>query len=431
VYVPERTSDMAHRSNVSPDGKWALVVEMANGRWIPCRLVSIDGQSHRHVGPPDAGCTFAAWSPDGKWMYMSSSKGGSSHIWRQRFPEGEPEQLTFGPTEEDGIAIAPDGRAFITAVASRQSSVWVRAPAGDRQISLEGFAFDPQFTPDGKKLLYRILKGASLNEASELRVTDLESGVTEPLLPGITIAGTPSTTYDVSRDGRQAVVAGVDGQGKRRVWLVPVDRHSPPRAIPNTEEDADQSRQPQFVPSQPRFGAHEEVFVRMGPMRQIHAIREDGTGRKVSDTQGFRGLSPDDRWVVTLALVRDDASGIMGRAIVARSLAGEADMRLIAPTAPSSLTEMTLKWSPDGRTLFFVSAALDRGMHTKTYSFPLAPGKMFPSVPPGGFRSEAEMANTPGTRSYDVYDFAPGPTEGVYAFTRESVQRNLYRVPLR
>ena len=41
------------------------------------------------------------------------------------------------------------------------------------------------------------------------------------------------------------------------------------------------------------------------------------------------------------------------------------------------------------------------------------------------------MAKTPGARSYDVYDFAPGPVEGVYAFTRESVQRNLYRVPLR
>ena len=40
-----------------------------------------------------------------------------NHIWRQRFPDGKPEQITFGPTAEQGIAMAPDGRSFVTAVA--------------------------------------------------------------------------------------------------------------------------------------------------------------------------------------------------------------------------------------------------------------------------------------------------------------------------
>ena len=229
VSLPQRVSGMAHRSYVSPDGTSALIVEMANGPWTPCRLIPMDGQSPgRQVGPPGAGCTFAAWSPDGKWMYLSSSAGGGSHIWRQRFPDGVPEQMTFGPTEQEGIAMAPDGRSFITAVASRQSSVWVHGPAGERQISLEGFAFDPRFTPDGRKLMYRILKGASLLDASELRVTDLESGVTEPLLPGITIFGTPSKTYAISDDGRQATVAGFDAHGQCQMWFIALDGRSPP-----------------------------------------------------------------------------------------------------------------------------------------------------------------------------------------------------------
>ena len=81
VYVPERGSGMAHRSYISPDSKSALIVEMANGPWIPCRLVSMDGHSPaRQIGPPNAGCTFAAWSPDGKWMYLSSSAGGGAHL---------------------------------------------------------------------------------------------------------------------------------------------------------------------------------------------------------------------------------------------------------------------------------------------------------------------------------------------------------------
>ena len=42
---------------------------------------------------------------------------------------------------------------------------------GDRQISLEGQAFHPKFTPDGKKLFYRVHTGNS----SELWMTELDA----------------------------------------------------------------------------------------------------------------------------------------------------------------------------------------------------------------------------------------------------------------
>jgi exodeoxyribonuclease III len=62
-------------------------------------------------------------------MYFNSSAGGGFHVWRQRFSRvgdfSGPEQITSGPAEEEGIAIAPDGRALITAVAMKQGSVWV------------------------------------------------------------------------------------------------------------------------------------------------------------------------------------------------------------------------------------------------------------------------------------------------------------------
>ena len=81
------------------------------GAWLPCRLVPMQGVSiGRPVGPPSSRCTFAAWSPDGKWMYFTSSTNDAFHVWRQRHPDGQPEQLTSGPTEEEGIALAPDGR---------------------------------------------------------------------------------------------------------------------------------------------------------------------------------------------------------------------------------------------------------------------------------------------------------------------------------
>jgi hypothetical protein len=137
VYLPAHEHAMAHRSYLSPDRKWVLLVEMDQDHvWLPCRLVPFDGRlPGRPVGPLGAGCTSGAWSPDGKWMYFSSAAGGSHHIWRQRFPDGRPEQVTFGPTEEESIAMAPDGRSFVTAVTLSNVSIWMHDANGDRLIS--------------------------------------------------------------------------------------------------------------------------------------------------------------------------------------------------------------------------------------------------------------------------------------------------------
>ena len=67
VYLPPNDRGMAHRAQVSPDGKSVLLTEVGGyGKWMPCREVPIDGTSlGRQVGPPGAPCTFAAWDRDG------------------------------------------------------------------------------------------------------------------------------------------------------------------------------------------------------------------------------------------------------------------------------------------------------------------------------------------------------------------------------
>ena len=61
---------------------------------------------------------------------------------------------------------------------------------------------------------------------------------------------------------------------------------------------------------------------------------------------------------------------------------------------------------------------------------PLSSGQTFPPIPSGGFQSDAEIAKLPGVKVIDAYDVAPGPTSGVYAYSRQAVQRNLYRIPV-
>jgi serine/threonine protein kinase len=415
VYVPPSDRGMAHRSYPSPDGKWALVVEMDRAVWLPCRLVPIDGSSAgRRVGPPGAGCTSAAWSPDGKWMYMGSSAGGTFHIWRQRFPDGNPEQLTSGPTEEEGIAVAPDGRSFLTAVGLRQSSVWVHDSSGERQVSLEGYSYDPRFTPDGKRLCYRILKGAlPMSDPSELRVVDLDSGRNESLLPGFPIVGGPGMPYNISPDGRQVVATVLDHNGKHRLWLAPLDRRSPPRQIPNVEGQ------------QPRFGPTGEIFFRAfeGTSTFVYRVHEDGTGLRKAIEQpvaAVESVSPDRQWLVA------EVPGKEGTRVEAFSLRDGSQV-LIYANVPS---EVHVKWSSDGRRIL-ISVPTSLMMATgRSYAVPLPFGQVWPHIPPSGFQSEAELAKLPGVRVIDAYDVAPGPSPEVYAFARGSVQRNLYRIPL-
>jgi Tol biopolymer transport system component len=414
VYVPPDEPDMAHRSYLSPDGNWVLLVEMdIDHYWEPCRVVPADGSSAgRKVGPPGGGCTFAAWSRDGKWMYFTSNAVGANHIWRQRFPDGDPEQITAGPTEEEGIAMAPDGRSFVTAVSLQGASLWLHDASGDRQISIEGNAATPVFTPDGSKLLYRVVREqpnefAYYRDLGEVMVADLKSGRSEPLVRGF-----PVLNFDISPDGRQAVMESPDKAGRARLWLASVDHSSPLRQIPNVE-----GGQPHFGPSGEIFFRHNEgASSASGSLGFIYRVLPDGTGlQKVSDQPvslfNFpRSIAPDGRSVFAWAAIPGGREG--GQVL---SLDGKPPIYLGANGQVS--------WGAGGALLSYFGAP-------DAFYFPLAARQVLPETPADGFRSDEEIARVPGGRRIEGRLVTLGPTPDVYAFYRGATQRNLYRIPI-
>jgi serine/threonine protein kinase len=417
VYVPPHERDMAHRSYLSPDGKWLLLAEMDKVGWLPCRLLPFDGSSAgRPVGPPGAACTVAAWSADGKWMYLNSYAGGHFHIWRQRFPDGEPEQITFGPTEETGIALSPDGASIITSVGNQQSTVWVHDDKGDRQVSSEGLGFLPvywdgspfTFSPDGHKLYYLVEGGSSRAfRPGELWEVELDSGRTQRTLADFSV-----TAYDISRDGKKVAFSAVDAKDRLTIWVGSLDRRTPPRQL--AEGDI------------PIFGPDDTVFFRAteGKLNYVFRVKENGSQLQKALPDPvifFQNLSPDGQWVVVKVAVSEDENST---ATLAYPANGGPPIRIC--------NECSIGWSPDGKLLYLSLVALmsEKASANKTFVLSLPPGKSLPTLPASGVKSANDLAGLPVVHIIERQNIHPGPSPSVYAFTQTTVHRNLYRIPV-
>jgi len=210
-----------------------LISEMdRTATFQPCRLTPFDGSSPgRQVGPQGK-CTATAWSPDGRWMYFSAEVRGTSHLWRQRFPDGQPEQITFGPGEEFGVSVTSEGASIVTAVGQQRSAIWIHDDTGERQVTTEGVATFPQLSLDGRRLYYLVRQSATSSDSFELRSMELSSGRSNRLITDRSV-----TQFTVSLDEKEVAFSAKTAEGVSEIWLASTDRSTPPRRI---TQNADQ-----------------------------------------------------------------------------------------------------------------------------------------------------------------------------------------------
>lgn len=412
VYLPVPSLGMAHRSWISPDHKWVLVSEMDDGHWLPCRLVPFDGSSRGNaVGPRDAPCVSAAWSPDGRTMYFSANAGDGYHLWRQQFPAGVPERLTSGATEEEGLAVSPDGRWLVTSAGVEQRTVWVHDSRGDRQVSGEGFASLPGlgahnhpwvgsvFSPDGKRLFYLLAQRVPPHISGQLWVADLDSGRTAAVFPDIRM-----TDFDIAPDGRRVAFETEDQSGVRHAWVAPLDRSSPPKLLTAA------------VALEPHFGTSGDIYMIVpdGGQTFLYKAGSDGIARKLGATAAdFIALSPGGDWFI---------QGFDPvRAIPVRG------------GSPVPLCHCGIVWGSDGKTLYLRLHLFGAMDGSKTIALGLPPGKEFPNLPSWGLDSGQHLKGInvlADINTNDKRDFSPGPNPSIYAYDKGTTLRNVFRIPL-
>jgi serine/threonine protein kinase len=403
VYVPAGERSMAHHSYLSPDGQWVLIVEMdSRGALLPCRIVPFRGSGEmRVVGPANRPCWSGAWSPDGKWIYLSVITD-SSHIWRQRFPGGEPEQVTSGPTSQQGIGMAPDGKSLITSVGARDTTLWIHDKSGDHQIPFEGNAGDPLFSADGSKL-YFLASGHTRGD--ELCVQDLATGKIERLVPGYEME-----QYTVSHDGKEVAFVQKDPSGHANIWIAPTNRRSSPVQLssPNVEDS------PSFLPD------GDLVFRTIeNGSNFIYRMKPDGTGRhKISSEPilDIVSVSADGRWVVAGAPQPDPEESVVTKAFAVDGTS----------TVSICVGYCMLAWETTGKYAF---GAFNRLDPVNTYILPLQPGLGLPKLPPAGIARIEDLAKAKSVARIPQFIYT-GVGQSTCAYERQTTRRNLYRIPL-
>jgi serine/threonine protein kinase/Tol biopolymer transport system component len=412
IYFPAHERSMAHYSYPSPDQRSLLIVEMDSRQdWQRCRLVPMDGTSSGAQVGPQGACTAAGWSPDGKWMYFNVEVSGGSHLWRQRSPDGLPEQITFGPTEEEGLAVSPDGKSLIASIGARQRSVWLRDSTGDHRLPVEGSASQPAFSVDGRQLYY-LLKSANSADLNELWARDVASGESSAVLTGQKILD-----YSISPDQKNVAFTVRTGNATA-IFIAPVDRGSAPHLLTKNGDSVS------FA------GPTEVVFRESGEKAAYLArIHNDGTGLErvvEAPIAGTTGASPDGEWAAATGLIGP------GRTPTTYAISLRDGSRRILCTGPCAV-----KWPLDGKVLFLTIDRVASDEKTspnssgQTMVVPLPRGLAGATIPEGGFSGPFDQEKLPdGIRLINRGPIAPGVDAGTYAYTQAEFQGNLFRIPL-
>ncbi len=412
LYFPQHERGMAHYSSASPDRKSALVVEMNElGGWAPCRLISLSGPSPGTPIGPEGTCTSAGWSPDGLWMYFIAVVEGQSHLWRQRFPNGRPEQITAGPIEEDGLAVDQDGRSVITSMGAKESAIWLHDSNGDRSLSSEGEivteSSPPSFGTDDE-VLYYLLRHHPVGSGPGLWRMVVKSGRSESVFPGVSMID-----YDLSPDGNQVVYSAAGNDGKSHLWVGPTDRSEPVKPIGDSGGA-----------SQPHFGPQGRVLFRRaeGTFNYLEQMNLDGSGRAkvvpypISEIQS---VSPGRRWVIAvIPFAEGHQLGIV--AIPPES----------GPPQRICSSYCVPIWSSGGKFLFVPVEEASRTSPGRSLAIPVGPGESLPEFPAGGIKPLSDSSVVPGAQSFGRAALVPGRMLDRFAYVNTTVHRNLYRISL-
>lgn len=220
----------------SPDGERFAFIVYNDGNNEITILRTKNGNIERRFRPDDVGAIYnVAWSPNGKEIVFSGSKGGISDLYVANIETGAVRQLTNDRYADIQPAFSPDGRTIAFATDRAAGTSFERLTFGNLQIATmdvatgqvtvqqgfpEGKHINPQFSADGRSIffvsdqdgisdIYRM----DLTSNQIFRITRLATGVSgiTAISPAISVAQRTGTLMFTVFKGQGHEIEALDG----------------------------------------------------------------------------------------------------------------------------------------------------------------------------------------------------------------------------
>ena len=217
----------------SPDGSQFAFIVYEDGDNHLSIVNTANGDIVRQFQPEDVGAIYnVAWSPDGRTIAFSGSKGGISDLYVANIESGAVRQLTDDRYADVQPTFSPDGRTIAFATDRAPGTSFERLTFSELQLATldvgtgevtvhagfpRGKHINPQFSPDGGNIyfvsdqdgvsdIYRL----ALSDGQIFRITRVATGVSgvTALSPAISVArNTGTLMFTVFKDQGHAILA--------------------------------------------------------------------------------------------------------------------------------------------------------------------------------------------------------------------------------
>jgi Tol biopolymer transport system component len=346
----------------SPDGQLLAFDRPASdtGQQRDIFILAVDGSREIPAVRHPSMDTVVAWSTDGTKLLFASDRTGATGVWATPVRDGKPEgpaelvKSDVGPLYPLGLTRSgvlhyglKVGGPDIHVVSIDFSSGKLLAPPSGATTQFMGSNRTPDWSPDGKYLVYVTQDRASATRFSILTIQEMETGTIRQLRPKLGYIQLARW----SPKGSEFLVVGVDL--KARPGIYRVDAQTGEAAAVRTLASSENLRNVHWAPDGKRiyYGLQKLAGDTAGETAIIERHLDSGQERELFRKKDIAprsiGLSPDGRYMTVIAADRTDA------VLSVMPLDGSAPRELLRESRELWAGEFTT-WTPDSEQVLLV-----------------------------------------------------------------------------